>query len=310
MIANVSVVIPTYNRTEKLGVALEHILACDPAPAEVITHVDGGDIKTAGFLRSRFPGVKVLESEARVGPGGGRNKLIAAASLPIVASFDDDSYPIDHDYFGRLQAIFDRHAGAAVLGGVVFEDGDEIRTNKADCRWVADFHGGACAYRRSAFLETSGYVPLPVAYGMEEVDLALRLHAAGWGILESSWLRVRHESDRRHQYSPAITAGMVANVALCAYLRYPVTLWWVGAVQTMKMIWLMIRLRRFNGVLAGLGRIPVLAMRYRSYRSTVSSPKLRSYLRLRRNPKDAEEAPPGSVGASARRFFQAGGVLR
>ena len=58
---------------------------------------------------------------------------------------------------------------------------------------------GACVYRRSAFLEAGGYVPLPVAYGMEEVDLALRLHSRGGKILTTPWLRVFHNTDlKRH----------------------------------------------------------------------------------------------------------------
>ena len=37
---------------------------------------------------------------------------------------------------------------------------------------MADFSGGGCAYRKTRYLEIGGYVPIPTAYGMEEVDLA------------------------------------------------------------------------------------------------------------------------------------------
>jgi GT2 family glycosyltransferase len=285
--SQISAILPTYNRPARLRDTLQRILACDPAPAEVIVHVDAGDTTSGDLIRTEFPDVRLLESAERVGPGGGRNRLVAAASCPLVASFDDDSYPVDLDYFARLEMVFDRYPRVAVLAAVVFNNGDEMKPGEPSCRWVADFGGGGCAYRRDVFLDTTGYVPMPIAYGMEEVDLALRLHGSGWGILQSPWLRVRHETDRRHQQAPAVTAASVANISLLAYLRYPISRWWVSVGQTMNMVWYLLRNNRRRGIVAGLGRIPGLARRYSSYRGPVTASALDSYLRLRRRPVDA-----------------------
>jgi glycosyltransferase involved in cell wall biosynthesis len=298
---NISVIIPTYNRVDKLQVSLRRILACDPSPGEVIVHVDGGDTQTAVFVRSKFPEVRLIESAIRSGPGGGRNQLMAAASYPIVASFDDDSYPLDTDYFARLGMIFDEFPSVAVLGAAIFHQGEEIKPTDLSCRWVADFVGCGCAYRREAFLFTTGFVPLPIAYGMEEVDLAIRLHGSGRSILETRWLRVMHLTTRQHHLAPTITAAAVANLCLLTYLRYPITCWGIGFVQVVNRIWWLLRSKRWQGILAGLVQAPRLIRRYAVYRGTVSASALHSYLRLRRQTIDVGIFKPGLAAFAAPR---------
>ena len=80
------------HRKETLTETIGRILECDPAPDEVLVHVDGGDATTAIVVREQFAEVTVLESARRLGPGGGRSALVATARNKIVASFDDDSF--------------------------------------------------------------------------------------------------------------------------------------------------------------------------------------------------------------------------
>ena len=82
-------------------------------------------------------------------------------------------------------------------------------------------------------------MPLRDAYNMEEVDFALRLHARGGKVLGTQWLRVFHDTDRARHADPAVTAASIANLALLAFLRYPVHLWTIGAAQCANRIqWL------------------------------------------------------------------------
>src|SRR5256885_4776766 len=118
-VSPVSVVIPTYRRHLQLGDTIRKIADCRPFPAEIIVHIDAGDSETEPWLRTAFPSVRVLSSKNRMGPGGGRNKLVAAARHDIVASFDDDSYPMDSDYFARLCEVFARRPDAAVVASQI-----------------------------------------------------------------------------------------------------------------------------------------------------------------------------------------------
>lgn len=280
---NISVVIPTYQRVDKLLETLERILVCNPRPDEIILHIDGDDDVTELAIRnSRFQKVKIIRSVTQVGPGGGRNRAIAQAKHSIVASFDDDSYPLDSDYFARLIRLYDAFPQAAIIGAAIYHQNEAIATDEMTTSWVADFVGCGCAYRKEVFQQTTGYVQLPVAYGMEEVDLSLRLHDLGWGILRSPWLRVFHNTKLEHHASSHVTAASIANQALLTYLRYPPTYWWLGIGQCMSRILWLVRHGRFAGILNGLIAIPKLIQRYHKQRQVVAIKSLTSYLHLRR----------------------------
>jgi GT2 family glycosyltransferase len=229
----------------------------------------------------------VLLSDHRVGPGGGRNRMVAAASHEIVASFDDDSYPIDRDYFERVRQLFARFADAWVVDSRVFHLSQPIEPDTAESKWVADFSGGGCAYRRERYLQTGGYVPLPTAYGMEEVDFSLRLHALGGRVLRSGSLRVFHDTDLAHHADPAITSASIVNLALLTYLRYPFSMWAVGAAQCANRIQWLLRHGRRRGVWNGLISIPSAIAKHRGERDPLPGQAVRSYLTLRRAPRPA-----------------------
>ncbi|MEO1390542.1 MAG: glycosyltransferase [Cyanobacteria bacterium J06634_6] len=296
----ITVVIPTYNRPEQLLAALEKIYACDPTPSEVIVHIDANDKVTQTVLdNSSFKTVQIIQSNTQMGPGGGRNSAIFAASNELVASFDDDSYPLDKDYFARLLILFDMFPQAAVIGASVFHIGETVLADNLVAQWVPDFIGCGCAYRKSAFQQTKGYVPLVVAYGMEEVDMALQLRHHDWKILNSSWLRVFHNTRLTHHSSAKVTAASIANLALLAYLRYPVSYWWLGVVQCLNRIVWLIRYRRWQGILQGVVLIPKLIYQHRQSRQPVSISALQVHRQLHRAELPAIELKKNSTFLAA-----------
>lgn len=291
MLCPVTAIVTAYRRTEQTLVTLEKIHACCPRPDEIIVHVDfGGDDCRAAVVHA-FPEIRLLSSNTPVGPGGARNKLIAAARNEIVASFDDDSCPIDVDYFARLRQLFTTYPDAAAITAEIFTRGESVQPPSDRIMRVASFGGGGCAYRKSAFLQVQGYVPLPVAYGMEEMDVALQLHALGHQVLKASCLRVFHDTDYTGHDSPKLVSGSIANAVLLVYLRYPPAYWPRGILQVLNVVvWYALRKRRYRGILAGLLMIPRHLYQHRQYRNTASSSAVRSYLALRRNPQLLEKS--------------------
>jgi GT2 family glycosyltransferase len=284
MKTGISAIVTAYERIEQTLATLRVIQSCTPPPDEILVHVDGNQRKCQQAICKTFPSVRVLRSDEQVGPGGGRNKLIDAAQFEFVASFDDDSYPIDADYFARAKKLFAQFPEAAVICAALYHVGDLIELDQYSAEWTADFTGAACLYRRQAFLDAGGYVPLPVAYGMEEVDLALRLHARGARVLTTRWLRVFHNSDLQHHADPRITASSIANLALLAYLRYPVILWGIGMGQCANRLLWLLRHGRRRGILKGVTMIPAHLRANHRYRQPVSKSVVRSYLALRHAP--------------------------
>ncbi|MCA1576078.1 MAG: glycosyltransferase [Acidobacteria bacterium] len=284
MASGISAIVTAYERIEQTLATLKVIQSCAPAPDEILVHVDDNRVECVLAIRAAFPDTRVLLSHECVGPGGGRNKLLDAVSNDLVASFDDDSYPIDSDYFARARQLFAKQPNASVICATLYHRGETIALDQHKAEWTADFCGGACVFRRSAFLEAGGYVPLPVAYGMEEVDLALRLHAHGGRILTSSWLRVFHDTDLQRHGDPRVTAGSIANVALLAYLRYPVSLWVVGFGQCVNRVAWLLRHGRRRGIWTGVKMIPAHLRAHRQYRLPLAFHDVKSYLALRRAP--------------------------
>jgi GT2 family glycosyltransferase len=283
----IAAIVTAYRRIDEVLNTLAMLQQCRPAPDEILVHVDGGERACAAAIEGRFPDVRILVSEANVGPGGGRNLLVAAARHELVASFDDDSYPIDSDYFLRLAQVFEAFPAAWIVDAHVYHLNQRIEPDAGASEWVADFSGGGCAYRRSKFLETGGYVPLPSAYGMEEVDVGLRLHALGGRVLRSRRLRVFHNTDLARHADPAVTAASIANIALLAYLRYPVEMWIVAAAQCANRIHWLLRHGRSSGIIGGLLAIPRVIRAHRRERDPLPRHAVRSYLGLRRRPLSA-----------------------
>ena len=281
----ISAIVTAYERIEQTLATLRVLQSCVPPPDEVLVHVDANQVACEMAIRDAFPSVRVLRSDEQVGPGGGRNKLVAAAQFEFVASFDDDSYPIDSDYFARALRIFEKFPEASVICAALYHAGESIGLDERSAQWTADFSGGACIYRRKAFLDAGGYVPLPVAYGMEEVDVAIRLHSQGGKILTTPWLRVFHNTDLKRHGDPRVTAGSIANLALLAYLRYPVSLWGIGVGQCANRLLWLLRHGRRRGIVKGVAMIPAHVWENHRYRAPVSSSAVRSYLALRRAPQ-------------------------
>jgi len=278
---SVTAVLPTYNRPEALCEAIVALRRCAPAPDEILILIDHDDTSTFSVLREHHPDVRVLLPEKRMGPGGARNLLIAEASHDVVASFDDDSYPMDSDFFLSAFKILEARPDVGVIAATIIHD-DEPVPARGDCvRPSAHFIGCGCVYRRAAFLSTKGFVELQPAYGMEEADLALQLADNRWELVEAQSLRVRHATTREHQASAEITRAHISNTALLAYLRYPASYWGLGALQVLSRVLWSLKARRFAGIASGLFLIPAHLWRHRSSRAPVRPDTIRALRRLR-----------------------------
>ena len=266
----VTAIVTAYQRIEQAIETIRRIESCRPRPAEILVHVDANQQSCAHALRSAFPGLCVLVSEDAIGPGGGRNRLVAAAHHEIIASFDDDSYPLDGDYFARATALFDTFPDATLFASRIFHRGEVVCDDNKEVSPTGSFGAGGVVFLRSAFMAAGGFLPLVVAYGMEEEDLALRLLDGGHVMFAVRWLRVFHDTHLSHHNSALVTAGSIANLALLSYVRYPVRYWPLGALQVAnRAIWCL-RARRFAGVFSGLTSIPSHLLRHRRLRQPVS----------------------------------------
>lgn len=279
---SISAIIPAFRRVSELRHTLEQILNCSPAPDEVLVHADGADPAVLKLIQEQFPQIRLSSSQHLLGPGGSRDVLIKAAKCPWVANFDDDSHPIDRDYFLRVAASISSFPQAAILSAITIHSAAAPpgRSTPAT-RKIPVFSGCGCVYNKSWYKRTFGYVALPVSYGMEEIDLSLQLYALGGEIVESTQLRVHHHDPYAETPSDSILAYSIANIALLAYLRFPPALWLLVPFQLLSRIIWALRRGWKGGIVRGLLIIPGHLRKYCAHRLPLPAATVLSWLKLR-----------------------------
>lgn len=280
----ITVGIPTWARGERVVDTLERVMNCSPCPAELIVHIDASDGRLDQILSARFPLIKVLTSKHRVGPGGGRHRCLVASNQPVFVSFDDDSYPLDRDFFSEVENLFSAHGDTALLAAQITHPWEILAPKTGRFEPAVEFTGCGWAVRRASYLACSGFVDRPYAYGIEELDLGLQFHAAGFGVRRAGSLRVYHDTNLSHHRNPRQTAAAIQNVALLAWLRYPWPLAGLAMLQVANMTVDQMRRGRWRGVPGGLLGIPTAIWGFRRLRRPLPKPKVRSYLASRRRP--------------------------
>jgi GT2 family glycosyltransferase len=278
----ISAIITASWRRPQLFDTLKVLRDCDPPPDEILLHVDGGNQVLVEEVRTAFPDIKVLESTKQIGPGGSRNRLLEAARNDWVASFDDDSHPFDPGFFATVGGVVNECPEASIIACQVFEPGEPVPPTEGACRRITDFVGCGCLYRREVFMKLAGYVPLPLAYGMEEVDLSLRYLDAGNVIVLGPRLRVIHNTDPANRNAPAAVAASIANIMLRAWLRYPGPLIPFGLIQAgHRALWLLSK-GCHSGVMRGFWEIGTLLRKHAGLRKPVRAGSLFTYQFRRR----------------------------
>ena len=237
-------------------------------------------------VRNFDPNIRILTSEQLLGPGGSRNRLIAAARYDLVANFDDDSFPAHSDYFARVMQLAELFPDAAMFSAASHEK--EWQT--LNFQRIAVPSGCGCVFRKSWFQRTAGFVPLPIAYNMEEVDIGLQMHAIGGMIVHDPLLRVVHDRVLAQEVDAATNAWVLANTALFPFLRFPAWLWPVGLWSVLRRVALLVCWGWTVGLLEGLRMIPDHLQRYKQYRREMNSPSMLSWLLLKRWPKNLGDA--------------------
>lgn len=187
------VVLTMGDRDAALGRALDSIESQEVS-GEVVVVANGG---TVGALP---PHIFVSTLHDNVGVPGGRDAGVSVASGSIIGFLDDDAELMTPDVATRALRIFaDEPTVGAITLRIVDPDGNTARRHVprfgrsgADRSGdVVTFLGGATIVRRQAYELVGGYWA-DLFYAHEELDLAWRLHDAGYTVRYLADARVAH----------------------------------------------------------------------------------------------------------------------
>jgi glycosyltransferase involved in cell wall biosynthesis len=202
-----SIVIPTYNRSEKL---INCLAALDrqgllPGSFEVLVVNDGSKDDTLERLKSFHPAHYYLQviTQRNSGPSAARNAGVRLASAPIVLFTDDDCQP-DPDWVEQLASTLSAADPAvAGCGGLAKRIQDNLIARYIDrigvlCPQVDRgrvLYLITCnvAFRRPALLAVDGFCEDFVLAGGEDPDLCVRIAFLGYTFIVQPAAIVKHD---------------------------------------------------------------------------------------------------------------------
>lgn len=213
-----SIVIPSYCRTDLLALCLQSLARYAPPNTEIIVVDDGSSDARVSRTASAFTGVTVIRLSRQRGFAAAANAGINAASGTIVELLNDDT-EATAGWADSILPWFDDPRVVAVAplvlqntpeeippspridsagdeydpGGFARKrfHGEPVTSISGDAVQVSSVSAAAAFYRRSAVLDVGGFAEDFRAY-FEDVDLSRRLVAAGGTLLFEPQSRVWH----------------------------------------------------------------------------------------------------------------------
>src|SRR5437899_1844020 len=191
--------ITTRNRAEALERTCEIIAALNPPPAEVLITADGCADDTMNVIRRHVPHATVIINKNARGSIACRDVMMRQARADLVFALDDDSYPEQMDCIALISRFFEKKPKLAVLHFP--QRSDEYPETLSQTQFTREhltrsFANSRAVLRRSGYLQLPGF-ELQFFHMYEEPDYALQCVAAGYDVLFSPILTIRHHYSRQ-----------------------------------------------------------------------------------------------------------------
>jgi len=186
--------ITTRNRAVDLGRTCRVLRQLNPQPLEVLITADGCIDDTVKVASREVPGVRLFVNELGQGSVVSRDRMIRETRGDLVLALDDDSYPEQLDCIARFVPMFEQRPQLAVLHFPQRTDEyPETLTqpNFGPEHLTRSFPNSGAVLRRSIYLQLPGFESR-FFHMYEEPDYALQCVAAGYDVLFSPVVTIRH----------------------------------------------------------------------------------------------------------------------
>jgi len=134
----VSILIPSYNHAQFLGVAIERVLAQTYSDWEIVLVDDGSKDNSVEVAQSfNDKRIRIYENEANLGTYGNEQRALTLAESDYIAILNSDDLWAETK-LERQMAALSKHSEASysyVLGWMVDAEGNEIRGNDVHMDW-------------------------------------------------------------------------------------------------------------------------------------------------------------------------------
>src|SRR5881227_873573 len=195
----VSVIITTRDRATDLQRTCDAVMQLRPAPNEVLVTADGCTDGTLDMVADKFPEITLIANQPGIGSVASRDRMMREARGDLVLALDDDSYPEQLDCLARFVPIFEDRPHLAVLHFPQRTDEYPETFAQADFgpeHLTGSFANSGAVLRRSTYLQLPGFESR-FFHMYEEPDYALQCVAAGYDVLYSPIVTIRHHYSGR-----------------------------------------------------------------------------------------------------------------
>jgi len=254
---SVSFVIATYNRKDDVQETLESVLKQNYSDIEIVVVCNSDDgtaeLFAQGSLFDRDE-IRYFHFEERMGVPKARNTGIEKATGDVIITIDDDAILENPDVTQHVADEFSQNPDLGVLAfrSENYYTGEvapkEFPDPPFNC-WTPDepfettfFIGVGNAIRSQVFDEVGGY-PNDFEYGVEELDLSLRIIDAGYRIKYDPNAAVLHKESPEGRLSDQYVIQKILENRIRTTIR---NLPWRYVVVS-TVIWLAHTLVRTNG---------------------------------------------------------------
>ena len=194
-----SVVVLSHNRLNELTHNMPELIRhCAHLGYELIVADNASNDEVRSYLATvsaSQPHVTVVFNETNLGVAGGRNSTFAPAKGEFILSIDDDTR-VPYDVLRKLPHLLRQkypHVGILALRVKHAVTGEEQNFAGEQAVLVRNHHGAAFAIRREVLARIGGMDEY-CSFGVEEFDICIRTHVAGYQILYCPELVVFHNS--------------------------------------------------------------------------------------------------------------------
>jgi GT2 family glycosyltransferase len=189
-----SVMITTKGRIVDLRRTWSVLQQLNPQPVEILITLDGCTEDVLAAVKAELPEARLFVNQIALGSVASRDRMMRAARGELVLALDDDSYPEQLDSIGRIIPSFEQHPKLAVLHFPQRTDEYPETLAQKDFgpeRLTRAFPNSGAVLRRSTYLRLPGFESR-FFHAYEEPDYALQCVAAGYDVLFSPVITIRH----------------------------------------------------------------------------------------------------------------------
>lgn len=186
--------ITTRNRAVDLQSTCGMLRQLDPAPLEILITADGCTDETVAMVKAELTNATLIVNEERHGSVASRDRMMREARGDLVLALDDDSYPEQVDSIAEIVRLFEDRPRLAVLHFP--QRTDEYAETLAQTDFGSEhltrsFANSGAVLRRITYLQLPGFESR-FFHMYEEPDYALQCVAAGYDVLFSPIITIRH----------------------------------------------------------------------------------------------------------------------